>query len=93
METARVSTIIRLRPELLDRAKRRAKQSHLSLNAFVERTLERTCEPEWPVFPPDFKVSDEILSFAIKDFKYPTREELEADPRLAHIWEEYGYEG
>ena len=93
MRTEKVSTIIRLRPELLDRAKRMAKRSNLSLNAYVEKTLERECRLEWPVLPPDFKVSDEILSFAIKDFKDPTKEELEADPRLAHIWEECGYEG
>lgn len=92
MRTEKVSTIIRLRPELLDRAKRMAKRSNLSLNAYVEKTLERECRLEWPILPPDFKVSDEILNMACisADWK-PTKEELEADPRLAHIWEECGY--
>ena len=93
MVTVRESALIRLRPELMARLKRQAKAEHISFNAFVERMLDHAVEPEWPVLPPDFKVSDEILSFAIKDFKYPTKEELEADPRLAHIWEECGYEG
>ena len=88
METVRESALIRLKPELMARAKRQAKVLHISFNAFVEKTLERAVEPEWPVLPPDFKVSDEILSFRIKDWKEPTKEELEADPRLAHIWEE-----
>ena len=92
MRTEKVSTIIRLRPELLARAKRRARQSNLSFNAFVEKVLDCNCELEWPILPPDFKVSDEILNMACisADWK-PTKEELEADPRLAHIWEECGY--
>ena len=90
METVRESALIRLRPELMARAKRQAKAQHISFNAFVEKTLERAVEPEWPVLPPDFKVSEEILSFKIENWKEPTKEELEADPRLAHIWEELG---
>lgn len=85
METVRESAIIRLRPELMAQAKRQAKAEHLSFNAFVEKTLEHVVEPEWPVLPPDYKVSQEILDFAIKDWKEPTKEELDADPRLAHI--------
>lgn len=85
METVRESALIRLRPDLMARAKRQAKQEHLSFNAFVEKTLEKVVEPEWPVLPPDFKVSDEILSFQIKGWVEPTKEELEVDPRLAHI--------
>lgn len=88
METVRESALIRLRPELMARAKRQAKAQHISFNAFVEKTLERAVEPEWPVLPPDYKVSEEVLSFQIKNWKEPTKEELEADPRLAHIWEE-----
>lgn len=87
MGTARESALIRLRPELMARAKRQAKAEHISFNAFVERTIAYAVEPEWPVRPK--KISEEILSFAIKDFKAPTKEELENDPRLAHIWGEY----
>ena len=93
MEAVRESAIIRLRPDLMARAKRQAKAEHLSFNAFVERTLEHAVEPEWPVLPPDYKISDEILGFACIPASWkPTTEELEADPRLAHIWEECCYE-
>ena len=92
METARISTIIRLRPGIMAQAKRRAKQKNLSFNAYVENILDRESRVEWPVLPPDFKVSEEILNFQIKDWKEATKEELEADPRLAHIWEELSYE-
>ena len=92
METARISTIIRLRPGIMAQAKRRAKQKNLSFNAHVENILDRESRVEWPVLLPDFKVSEEILNFQIKDWKEPTKEELEADPRLAHIWEELSYE-
>ena len=88
METERVSTIIRLRPGIMAQAKRRAKQMNQSFNAYVEEVLDRASRVEWPVLPPDFKVSEEVLSFRIKNWQEPTKEELEADPRLAHIWEE-----
>ena len=89
METMRESALIRLRPELMARAKRQAKAAHLSFNAFVEKAMEGAVEPEWPVLPPDYKISDEVRNLACirPDWK-PTEEELEADPRLAHIWEE-----
>lgn len=94
METIRESALIRLRPELMARAKRQAKAAHMSFNAFVEKTLESAVEPEWPLLPPDYAVSEEIknLTCIRQDWK-PTQEELEADPRLAHIWEEMNYEG
>jgi hypothetical protein len=47
---------------------------------------------EWPVLPPDFQISEEVRSFQIMDWKEPTKEELEADPKLAHIWEELSHE-
>jgi len=45
--------------------------------------------PEWPILPPDYKVSDDILNMSCiaKDW-HPSEEELEADFRLAHIWKE-----
>jgi hypothetical protein len=93
METERVSTIIRLRPGIMAQAKRRAKQKNISFNAYVEQVLDRESRVEWPVLPPDFKVSEEIKKMQCipADWK-PSKEELEADPRLAHIWEECGYE-
>lgn len=89
METARVSSLIRLQPGLMERAKRRAKQENLSFNAYIERLLEQDSRLEWPTLPADFKVSEEILGFQIDGWKEPSKEELEADPKLAHI---LGYE-
>lgn len=89
METARVSSLIRLQPGLMERAKRRAKQENLSFNAYIERLLEQDTRLDWPTLPADFKVSEEILGFQIDGWKEPSKEELEADPKLAHI---LGYE-
>lgn len=93
METVRESAIIRLKSELMARAKRQAKANHLSFNAFVEKALEQTVTPEWPVLPPDYKVSDEIRSFQCigKDWR-PSQEDLQSDIKLKRIWEKYGYE-
>ena len=88
MSTARVSTIIRLRPETLAWAKQKAKQEQKSFNSYVEALIERQ-RPSLPKRPKDFRISPEIESMAIGQWKEPTREKLEADPRLAHI---LGYE-
>lgn len=47
-------------------------------------------EPEWPVLPLDYKVSEEIRSFQCidKDWR-PSQEELESDPKLKRIWEKH----
>ena len=82
MQTPRVSTLIRLKPELLDRAKLQARRSHLSLNAYVERELEQACGPVWPVFPQH--ISDEILRVN-GTLKMPSPEKIAANPRLKHI--------
>jgi hypothetical protein len=93
METVRESALIRLKPELMARAKRQAKAAHLSFNAFVEKTLESAVEPEWPVLPLNFTVSDDILQLQCVPSQWkPSEEELASDPRLAHIWEECGHE-
>jgi len=54
--------------------------------------LDRASRVDWPVLPPDFQISEEVRSFQIMDWKEPTKEELEADPKLAHIWEELSHE-
>ena len=84
METVRESALIRLRPELMARAKRQAKTEHLSFNAFVEKTLERAIEPEWPTLPADYKISDEILRMNGR-VPMPSEERKQADSRLKHI--------
>ncbi len=61
----------------------------MSFNAYVELVIERDLTPEKPVLPQDFAVSDEILDFRIPGWKEPGKEDLLADPKLAHI---LGYE-
>ena len=40
---------------------------------------------EWPRLPDDFNVSEEIMNFQIKGWKEPSLEELESDPKQAHL--------
>jgi len=68
------------------KAQKKAEKEHESLNSYVESILEKHVELEWPQITADFKVPDEVLSLAcIKGWQEPTQEELDADPRLAHI--------
>ena len=90
METVqRVQTVLRLRPELMARVKRQARKENRSVNSFIERTLEKMTETEWPKLPSDFKVSEEIESMG-RCIKAPTQEMLQDDPKLAYLWERYG---
>ena len=82
----KVQTAFRLSPSLISRLKRQAERENKSLNALVETTLERSVEPEWPKLPKDMKISPEILALQCSvKWVEPTKEELEADPRMAHI--------
>lgn len=90
MENAqRIQTVIRLRPELMARVKRKAKQEGRSFNSYVESVLEKSAGIEWPTIPKDFKVSEEILNMRCIRLEKPSKEELEADPKLAYLWEKY----
>ena len=89
METSRVSAIIRLKPDNMAWAKQQAKRAGKSFNAYIEQLIERE-RPALPKLPKDYKISEEIEALTcIKQWREPTREELEADPRLAKI---LGYE-
>ncbi len=85
----RVQTILRLSPELMGRVKRAARRENRSVNSFIEHTLEKAIGPEFPKFPPDFKVSDKILALG-GVIAEPTKELLDADPKLSYLWEKYG---
>ena len=88
MRTAerKIQTAFRLSPSLLSRLKRQAEKENKSLNAYVESSLEKSVEIEWPKLPKDFPVSKEILDLrCAMNWVEPTKEELEADPRMAHI--------
>lgn len=88
---ARIQTAFRLPPDLLDRVKRSARKENLSMNQFVERTLDKATEPVFPELPQDFQMDDDILAFAGKIHLEPfTKEELDADPRLARLVEKNG---
>lgn len=85
METiARIQTVIRFREDILNRAKYKAKQRNLSLNAFLEDVVAQAVKPEIPKLPKDFKIDPVIASFGslIPAF---TPEQLAADDRLAYI--------
>ena len=85
-ETTRVQTAFRFSPDLLDRLKRNAKREKKSLNRYVEDIMERETRLEWPRLPQDYPVSEEILSLRCTGhWVEPSREELEADPRMAHV--------
>lgn len=91
MDTTIVQTTIRLPKELVERVKRKAKREHRSFNSYVEHTLDKSTELVFPKLQPeDFIIPDEIKALAgsIPAHKF-TREELDADPRLAYLVEKY----
>ena len=84
----RVQTAFRLTPELLTLIRRAAKKEKMSVNRLVERTLEREFKPDFPKIPSDFTIDDDILSLAVvQEFRPFTKEELDADPKLAYLVE------
>ena len=85
METiARVQTVIRLRPEVMERVKYRAKSQDISVNAFIENALVEATKVPIPKLPKNFKISPLVESLS-GIIPAPTKEMLEADDRLAYI--------
>ena len=81
----KIQTAFRLDENLLMRAKLRAKREQRSLNSLVEEALERMMpqELEWPKVVLPTKISPDILAMRLpREF---TKEEIEADERLAYI--------
>ena len=85
METARVSILIRLRPEVMQRARKQAKKEKKSFNAYVENLLDRETRLNWAVMPEDYQIDEEILRLSIPGFRLPSQEEIDADPKLSHL--------
>ena len=58
----------------------------------MERVPEQaTAEASaFPALPPGFKISDEIRSLGQFELMTPAAADLEADPKLAYLWEKYG---
>lgn len=92
MQTAnRAQTVLRLDYYLFERAKMRAKERGQSFNSYVESLIEKEAGLVFPKLPKDFKVSEEIKSFGVPGgFVRPSQEELDADPKLAYLFEKYG---
>lgn len=92
METTRIQTVLRLPPELMERVRRSARKEKSSFNSYVERVLDQATAQasSFPALPPDFKVSAEVRSLGMFNPGKPEAEELEADPKLAYLWEKYG---
>lgn len=81
----RTQTAFRLDPELLQRAKRKARQQNISLNRLVEQAIENYVGTfEFP----KVKIPDEPAQWVLnlsKGVRPFTKEEIEEDDRLAYI--------
>ena len=85
METTRVQTGLRFKPALIEKVKNKAKRSNKSFNRYVEDLLEKDVADEFPhLNREDFVKDNPFLAFGkmIPDF---TEEQINADPKLAHI--------
>lgn len=85
----RVQTVLRLPEELMIRAKYKAKQENKSLNAFFEDAIAEAVHPKIPKLPKDFKISPTVEALS-GIMPAPTQEMLDADDRLAYIWNKGG---
>lgn len=86
METiARIQTVIRFREDILNRARFKAKQKNMSLNAYLEEVVTQAVKPRIPKLPKDFKIDRDIARFSGL-MPTPTQEQLAADDRLAYIY-------
>ncbi len=83
-QVARVQTVIRLAPHIMERAKQCARKKNMSFNAYVEAALEEVSSAKIPKLSKDFQIAPEIAAFNGM-IPAPTQEELDADPRLANI--------
>ena len=81
----RVQTVIRLRPEVMERVKYRAKGRNISVNAFMEEVMdEATRIPPIPKLPKNYKIDPLVKSLA-GFLPMPPQEVIDSDPRLAYI--------
>ena len=85
METiARVQTVIRLRPEVMERVKYRAKSLGISINAFMEDAIMEATKVSIPKRPKNLEI-DPVVKSLSGIIPAPTKEMLESDDRLAYI--------
>lgn len=81
---AREQTVIRFRKDILNRARFKAKQKGLSLNAYLEGVVAEAVMPSIPKLPKDFKI-DPVIHALSGIIPSPTPERLAADDKLAYI--------
>ena len=88
----RIQTVLRLPEDVYERVKLCARRENCSINAYLEALIERSTGFEWPKIPKDFKISDEILALVPKSGHHRmfTKEELDADPKLAYLAKKNG---
>ena len=80
----REQTVIRFRKDILNRARFKAKQSGLSLNAYLESVVAAAVKPSIPKLPKDFRI-DPVIHAMSGIIPAPTPERLAADDKLAYI--------
>lgn len=90
METARIQTVLRLQPEVMARAKRKARKMKCSFNSYIEQLLDKDTLVEFPRIPEDFPISEEVCALHCLRLDEPSPEQLAQDPKLAYLWEKYG---
>lgn len=81
----RSQTAFRLDESLLRSARRKAREQGISLNKLVEKAVEKYVGKfEFPAIEPPTEIPEWILNMK-KGIRPFTKEELEADDRLAYI--------
>ncbi len=102
MENTRtVQTAFRFKPELIDRIKLKARRNGTSVNAYVEQLIEKDLGKDEDRYeaiyrelakiklPETISSGVQALSGICPPTEY-TKEELDADPKLAYLVEKYG---
>ena len=85
METiTKAQTVIRMRPEVMERVKYRARSQGVSVNAFIENALVEATKVAIPKRPKDLEISPVVKALS-GIIPAPTKEMLESDDRLAYI--------
>ena len=86
--TRRLQTGLRLKPVLINQLKLRASKNGKSFNGYVEEILHKAVSLNHPHLDrADFIPTDEILRLGSTIPAF-TKEELENDPKLAHLLSE-----
>lgn len=84
-QSRKTQTAFRLDEDLLMRARRKARQQGISLNRLVEKAIENYVgEFEFPAIEPPAEIPEWVNKLSEHSRPF-TKEELEADDRLAYF--------